>query len=236
MNKKTILAIACLFCVGCSTQKYSTSETAQSEITAKTTGLPDNDIVSVNQGCSLMLRDYSLEESLEEADLVIIGTIEEIEMVAESGIPISDCTVRIDEVLKGNREAGEKICVSKMQGTVTKKELADSVTSESEREIMSPLPGHENDLETYLGQYDVQSETGVKSVYILTEASDGSPDEYWRFANSEYIEVEPDLYVQNGELAGYLNEAVSAHGLDDSGQTISWENPYHRIDFVELLK
>lgn len=116
--KRVCLTVLCILLVGC-----GNAETAETEEKMRFENL---DPVKVNMqygGLKEWDRFYnSFYEQKEGSDLIVLGTVEDYSCFA-GGIEIAtDISLRVDDVLKGDMEAGEHITVRKLGGAVTVEE------------------------------------------------------------------------------------------------------------------
>lgn len=113
--KKVCLTVLCILLVGC-----GNAETAETEEKMRFENLDPAKVNMQYGGLKEWDRFYnSFYEQKEGSDLIVLGTVEDYSCFA-GGIEIAtDISLRVDDVLKGDMEAGEHITVRKPGGAVT---------------------------------------------------------------------------------------------------------------------
>lgn len=118
---------------------------------------------------SLVQRVYeSQQEIADDSTDVIVGVVTEIEPECHNGFIGSICTVEVQEVIRGDLEAGDVICIPKLQGVATADQLAESFDNEADRKkMLGENTGNEDILFVNLPANELLTDIGQKSLYFL---------------------------------------------------------------------
>lgn len=202
--KKVCLTVLCILLVGC-----GNAETAGNR--GENAGLKIWNPAKVNMqygGLKEWDRFYnSFYEQKEGSDLIVLGTVEDYSCFA-GGIEIAtDISLRVDDVLKGDMEAGEHITVRKPGGAVTVEEYLQSmedagITYWNAEELKAEYSEEER-RENYIqiSFCDLDPVIGQKSLYFLEK--DAEKELYYRLCDGfgQYVETASGEYVNAYEIA-----------------------------------
>lgn len=178
----------------------------------------------------------AFEEGLSQAELIFVGTVQEIDNSCDQGYILSECLVRVDEPLKGPALPGDLIRIQKDQGIVTAQEYSESFTGMfGNRTVKADSDdSSESGWVVDLRENDVLSEVGQTSIYIV-EKPGSDQDFYIRMFKTEYLRIGEDCYVPAEEFAQKEQDyAVSTVSADELAQT-EWDNAVDRNWFLQKI-
>ena len=189
--KRVCLTVLCILLVGC-----GNAETAKTEEKMRFENLDPAKVNMQYGGLKEWDRFYnSFYEQKEGSDLIVLGTVEDYSCFA-GGIEIAtDISLRVDDVLKGDMEAGEHITVRKLGGAVTVEEYLQSMedagitywNAEELKAEYSEEERREKYIETASGEY--------ANAYEIADEKRNA-DEPMMLALGETVEFDPDAALE----------------------------------------
>lgn len=185
---------------------------------------------------SLVQRVYeSQQEIADDSTDVIVGVVTEIEPECHNGFIGSICTVEVQEVIRGDLEAGDVICIPKLQGVATADQLAESFDNEADRKkMLGENTGNEDILFVNLPANELLTDIGQKSLYFLKK-----PDtEEGRYgltsgSSSEFLALENGTYVPVREVATAIGgDYLTVESIEKMNQ-MEWDSAIESEVFAE---
>ena len=236
--KRVCLIVLCILLVGC-----GNAETAETEEKMRFENLDPAKVNMQYGGLKEWDRFYnSFYEQKEGSDLIVLGTVEDYSCFA-GGIEIAtDISLRVDDVLKGDMEAGEHITVRKLGGAVTVEEYLQSmedagITYWNAEELKAEYSEEER-RENYIqiSFCDLDPAIGQKSLYFLEK--DAEKELYYRLCDvfGQYVETASGEYVNAYEIADEKRNADEPMMLA-LGETVEFDPdaaPEERINIYTM--
>lgn len=177
----------------------------------------------------------SRQEIADDSTDVIVGVVTEIKPECHNGFIGSYCTVEVQEVIKGNLEVGDVICIPKLHGVATGSQLAESFDNEADRKKMLGETAENDDtLFVNLPANDLLTDIGQKSLYLL-KRSDSNEGRYGLTSgsSSEFLALENGKYVSVPDVAATIGgEYLTEESIEKMNRT-EWENAIESTDFTE---
>lgn len=236
--KRVCLTVLCILLVGC-----GNAETAETEEKIRFENLDPAKVNMQYGGLKEWDRFYnSFYEQKEGSDLIVLGTVEDYSCFAGGIEMATDISLRVDDVLKGDMEAGEHIMVRKLGGAVTVEEYLQSmedagITYWNAEELKTEYSEEER-RENYIqiSFCDLDPVIGQKSLYFLEK--DAEKELYYRLCDGfgQYVETASGEYVNAYEIADEKRNADEPMMLA-LGETVEFDPdaaPEERINIYTM--
>ena len=237
-KRNLLLALSVLLC-GCSAAEgpgTAQTEFSKMPLSEKFASYSTEQAGAGMSANSLVARTYtSKEEIADDSTDLIVGVVTEVTPYCQNGFIGSNCTVEVQEVIRGDLKPGDIIQIPKMNGVATASQMAASFDNEEDmKKMMGDVSEEDDTLFVNKPADDLLTDIGQKSMYFLKK-SDQEEGRYGLTSgsSSEFLALDNGRYVSICEVARAIDDQyLTEEGIEKMNQ-MEWKNTIASADFSE---